>query len=257
MLPDRPGIEVCRELRSWSELPIIVLSAVTDEQTKIEALQNGADDYVTKPFAPGELVARVQAVLRRAGRAATEPRIEADGLVVDLAAHTVTLDGEEVHLTPIEFSLLRALATNRGLLMTHRKLLTEVWGPEYADATSLLRTHIANLRRKLQARGGAPALHPHRLRNRLPLHRVSLAGRPSKAQHTAAVGVRCSQTGHRAPGAAAGSAPGSRGARAAGRGEQQQVGGPGADHDDLAGDVLEQPADVVGQQARASRRRRR
>ena len=153
MLPDRPGIEVCRELRSWSELPIIVLSAVADEETKIEALQHGADDYVTKPFAPGELVARVQAVLRRAGRAATEPQIEADGLVIDLAAHTVVLDGDEVHLTPIEFSLLQTLATNRGLLMTHRRLLTEVWGPEYSDATSLLRTHIANLRRKLQ--GGA------------------------------------------------------------------------------------------------------
>src|SRR6202049_212899 len=153
MLPDRPGIEVCRELRAWSELPIIVLSAVADEQSKIEALHVGADDYVTKPFAPGELVARVQAVLRRAGRAATDPRIEADGLVIDLAAHAVTLDGEEVHLTPIEFSLLRALAINRGLLMTHRKLLAEVWGPEYIDATPLLRTHIANLRRKLQ--GGA------------------------------------------------------------------------------------------------------
>jgi len=153
MLPDRPGIEVGRELRSWSELPLIVLSAVADEQAKIEALQVGADDYVTKPFAPGELVARVQAVLRRAGRAASEPRIEAEGLVIDLAAHSVTLDGEEVHLTPLEFSLLRALALNRGLLMTHRKLLTEVWGAEYADATPLLRTHIANLRRKLQ--GGA------------------------------------------------------------------------------------------------------
>ena len=151
MLPDRPGIEVCRELRSWSELPIIVLSAVTDESAKIEALQSGADDYVTKPFAPGELVARVQAVLRRAGRAATEPTIEAGGLVIDLAARAVALDGEEVRLTPIEFALLRALALNRGLLMTHRKLLSEVWGPEYADATPLLRTHIANLRRKLQA----------------------------------------------------------------------------------------------------------
>lgn len=153
MLPDRPGIEVCRELRSWSELPIIVLSAVADEQAKIEALQVGADDYVTKPFAPGELVARVQAVLRRAGRAAGEPRIEADGLTIDLAAHSVTLDGAEIHLTPLEFSLLRALALNRGLLMTHRKLLSEVWGPEYAEATPLLRTHVANLRRKLQ--GGA------------------------------------------------------------------------------------------------------
>ena len=156
MLPDRPGIEVCRELRSWSELPIIVLSAVTDEEAKVEALQSRADDYVTKPFAPGELVARVQAVLRRAGRAATEPRIEADGLVIDLAAHTVSLDGEEVRLTPLEFALLRALALNRGLLMTHRKLLSEVWGPEYCDATPLLRTHIANLRRKLHAGAERP-----------------------------------------------------------------------------------------------------
>jgi two-component system, OmpR family, KDP operon response regulator KdpE len=149
MLPDRPGIEVCRELRSWSELPIIVLSAVNDEATKIAALQGGADDYVTKPFAPGELVARLEAVLRRAGRAETEPRIEVEGLVVDLAAHSVTLDGREIRLTPLEFALLRALAANRGLLMTHSKLLNEVWGPEYEDATPLLRTHIANLRRKL------------------------------------------------------------------------------------------------------------
>lgn len=149
MLPDRSGVEVCRELRSWSELPIIVLSAVTDEAAKITALGAGADDYVTKPFAPGELVARLQAVLRRAGRSAAEPRIEAGGLVVDLAAHSVTLDGEEVRLTPIEFSLLRELAVNRGLLLTHGRLLSEVWGPEYADATPLLRTHIANLRRKL------------------------------------------------------------------------------------------------------------
>jgi two-component system, OmpR family, KDP operon response regulator KdpE len=149
MLPDRPGIEVCRELRSWSELPIIVLSAVNDEATKIAALQGGADDYVTKPFAPGELVARLEAVLRRAGRAETEPQIEVEGLVVDLAAHSVTLDGREIRLTPLEFALLRALATNRGPLMTHSKLLNEVWGPEYEDATPLLRTHIANLRRKL------------------------------------------------------------------------------------------------------------
>jgi two-component system KDP operon response regulator KdpE len=153
MLPDLPGIEVCRRLREWSDIPILVLSAVGDEAIKIEALQNGADDYVTKPFGTGELVARVAALLRRAGRAAAEPRIESDGLVIDLAAHRVTLDDEEVRLTPLEFSLLRALATNRGLLMTHRALLTEVWGPEYDDATPLLRTHIANLRGKLASRG--------------------------------------------------------------------------------------------------------
>jgi two-component system KDP operon response regulator KdpE len=151
MLPDLHGIEVCRQLREWSDMPILVLSALSEEAIKIEALARGADDYVTKPFGPGELLARVQAVLRRAGRDVAEPRIEVDGLLVDLAAHAVWLDNEEVHLTPIEFSLLRVLASNRGLLITHRQLLVEVWGPEYVDATPLLRTHIANLRRKLQA----------------------------------------------------------------------------------------------------------
>jgi two-component system KDP operon response regulator KdpE len=153
MLDDMSGIEVCRRLREWSDIPILVLSAISEEPVKIEALQNGADDYVTKPFGPGELIARVAALLRRVGRAALEPRIEAGGLVVDFAAHQVTLDGAEVRLTPIEFSLLRVLAANRGLLMTHRSLLTEVWGPEYQDAMPLLRTHIANLRAKLAAGG--------------------------------------------------------------------------------------------------------
>jgi two-component system KDP operon response regulator KdpE len=150
VLPDEHGIELCRHLREWSEMPILVLSAIGDEQSKIDALQGGADDYVTKPFGPGELVARVGAALRRAGRDASEPRVEAGGLIVDLAAHATWVDGVEVHLTPTEFSLLRILVLNRGLLMTHRQLLTEVWGPEYADATPVLRTHIANLRSKLQ-----------------------------------------------------------------------------------------------------------
>jgi two-component system, OmpR family, KDP operon response regulator KdpE len=151
VLPDGDGIEVTRQLREWSEMPILVLSAIGDEQTKIDALEHGADDYVTKPFGPGELVARVKAALRRAGRDATEPRVEAGGLIIDLAAHAVWVNGVEVHLTPTEFSLLRVLVLNRGLLMTHRQLLSEVWGPEYADATPVLRTHIANLRSKLQA----------------------------------------------------------------------------------------------------------
>jgi two-component system, OmpR family, KDP operon response regulator KdpE len=153
LLPDQHGIDLCRHLREWTEIPILILSAIGDEQTKIDALHHGADDYVTKPFGHGELVARVQAALRRAGRDPTEPRVEADGLVVDLAAHTVTVDGSEVHLTPTEFSLLRFLVLNRGMLMTHRQLLSEVWGPEYADATPVLRTHIANLRSKLQVDG--------------------------------------------------------------------------------------------------------
>jgi two-component system, OmpR family, KDP operon response regulator KdpE len=153
LLPDRHGIELCQCLREWSDIPILVLSAISDEQTKIDALDHGADDYVTKPFGPGELVARVKAALRRAGRDTSEPRVEIGGLIVDLAAHAVRLDGVDVHLTPTEFSLLRVLVLNRGLLMTHRQLLTEVWGPEYEDATPVLRTHIANLRSKLQAGG--------------------------------------------------------------------------------------------------------
>jgi two-component system KDP operon response regulator KdpE len=150
LLPDLSGIEVCRRLREWSEIPILILSAVGDEQTKIEALDNGADDYVTKPFGPGELVARVKAALRRAGREEGDPRVEAEGVLIDLAAHAVWVEGVEVRLTPTEFSLLRVLVLNRGLLMTHRQLLSEVWGPEYAEATPVLRTHIANLRSKLQ-----------------------------------------------------------------------------------------------------------
>jgi two-component system KDP operon response regulator KdpE len=150
MLPGIDGVEVCRQLREWSDMPVIVLSAVDDEAAKVRALRTGADDYVTKPFSAGELVARVEAALRRAGAATDEPTIEADGLTLDLAAHRVLLDGDEIRLTPIEFSLLRLLMRNRGRLLTHGALLTEVWGPEYADATSVLRTHIANLRGKIE-----------------------------------------------------------------------------------------------------------
>jgi two-component system KDP operon response regulator KdpE len=153
MLPGMHGIQLCRRLREWSTMPILVVSAIDEEQTKIDALRVGADDYVTKPFAPGELVARVQAALRRAGSSEDEPRVELEGLVVDLAAHAAWVGEEEVHLTPTEFSLLRVLVLNRGLLMTHAQLLTAVWGPEYADATPVLRTHVANLRSQLEASG--------------------------------------------------------------------------------------------------------
>jgi two-component system, OmpR family, KDP operon response regulator KdpE len=158
LLPDHHGIEVCRRLREWSEIPILVLSAISDEQTKIDALAQGADDYVTKPFGPGELVARVKAALRRAHPGSSEPRVQIGAVTVDLAAHAVSVAGTDVHLTPTEFSLLRVLVLNRGLLMTHRQLLTEVWGPEHADATPVLRTHIANLRNKLQSGGQAQRL---------------------------------------------------------------------------------------------------
>ena len=130
VLPDGDGIEVTRQLREWSQMPIIVLSAIGEEDEKVRALQAGADDYVTKPFAPRELVARRRGgAAARSGAEPDEPTISADGLEIDLAARVVRRDGEEVHLTPIEFDLLRVLVGNRGRLMTHRALLTEVWGP--------------------------------------------------------------------------------------------------------------------------------
>jgi two-component system, OmpR family, KDP operon response regulator KdpE len=154
VLPDGDGIEVCRQLREWSAIPIIVLSAIGEEDQKVRALEAGADDYVTKPFGSRELVARLQAALRRAAPEPGEPVLRADGLEIDVAAHRVHRDGVEVHLTPIEFELLSVLARNRGRLMTHRALLSEVWGSGYADDTATLRTHIANLRRKIETPGG-------------------------------------------------------------------------------------------------------
>jgi two-component system KDP operon response regulator KdpE len=154
VLPDGDGVEVTREIRRWSQMPIIVLSAVGEEDAKVRALEAGADDYVTKPFGARELTARLEAALRRVGGAPAEPRITAEGLEIDLAAHTVTRDGEDVHLTPIEFRLLETLARNRGRLMTHRALLSEVWGPEYADDVTVLRGHVANLRRKIEPADG-------------------------------------------------------------------------------------------------------
>jgi two-component system, OmpR family, KDP operon response regulator KdpE len=155
ILPDGDGVEICRSIREWSQMPILVLSAVGEEREKVRALDAGADDYVTKPFGPDELIARLNAALRRAGRA-EEPTLSADGLEIDLAGHRVIRDGEEIHLTPKEFDLLRALARNRGRLMTHRALLGEVWGHAYEDDTHTLRVHIANLRRKIEPGGGAP-----------------------------------------------------------------------------------------------------
>jgi two-component system KDP operon response regulator KdpE len=153
LLPDGDGVEICAQLRSWSQMPILVLSAVGEEVEKVRALDAGADDYVTKPFGPRELVARLEAALRRAGPEADQPLLRADGLELDIAAHAVRLDGAEVHLTPTEFELLRTLMANSGRLLTHSALLTQVWGPAYADDVATLRTHIANLRRKIEPHG--------------------------------------------------------------------------------------------------------
>lgn len=156
VLPDGDGVEVTRSIREWSEMPIVVLSAVGEEDEKIRALDAGADDYVTKPFGPGELVARLNAALRRAAADRDEPKIVVGDLEIDLAAHSVALAGKPVHLTPTEFELLRTLASSRGRLMTHSTLLREVWGPAYEDDTPLLRAHVANLRRKIEPEPSSP-----------------------------------------------------------------------------------------------------
>jgi two-component system, OmpR family, KDP operon response regulator KdpE len=151
LLPDGNGVELCRRLREWTQMPVIVLSAVGEEDAKVRALAAGADDYITKPFGPRELIARLEANMRRtATAAAREATITAGELSIDLARHTVTVADQEVHLTPTEFTLLQTLATNRGRLLTHRELLTTVWGQGYADDTQVLRAHIANLRRKIE-----------------------------------------------------------------------------------------------------------
>ena len=158
VLPDGTGIEVARDLRRWSQLPVIVLSAVGDEREKVKALDAGADDYVTKPFNSEELTARLRAVLRRAADAETEATITLGDLTIDLAVRRVLVRGEEVHLTPIEFDLLRVLAAHRGKLVTHRQLLREVWGPQYTDETHYLRVHIAHIRAKIEADPSRPKL---------------------------------------------------------------------------------------------------
>jgi len=156
VLPDGDGVDITRQLREWSTLPILVLSAVGEEDAKVRALEAGADDYVTKPFSPRELVARLHALLRRARPAAEEPVLRAGAIELDRPARAVRRDGAEVHLTPIEYRLLSALMTRPGRLITHSALLTEVWGPAYADDVATLRTHIANLRRKVEPDDPAP-----------------------------------------------------------------------------------------------------
>jgi two-component system KDP operon response regulator KdpE len=150
VLPDGDGIEITRRLREWSAMAIIVLSAIGEEEQKIRALQAGADDYVTKPFSPRELIARLHAALRRARPTGDEPVLRAGDIELDIPAHAVRRAGVDVHLTPIEFRLLTAFMTRPGRLLTHPALLTEVWGPAYADDVATLRTHVANLRRKIE-----------------------------------------------------------------------------------------------------------
>ena len=151
-LPDVDGIEVIRRLREWSSMPIVVLSARTQERMKIDALDAGADDYVTKPFGLGELLARIRAALRHAVRNGTPDSVLAfETAVIDLHKRTATRDGRDVKLTPIEFRLLAALARHVGLVVTHRQLLREVWGPTHERDTHYLRIYMKQLRDKLEA----------------------------------------------------------------------------------------------------------
>ncbi len=151
-LPDMDGIEVLAGLRGWTSAPVIVLSARTDSADKVEALDAGADDYVTKPFGMDELLARLRAAVRRGAidPDASAPVVTTDSFTVDLAAKKVTKRGETVHLTPTEWGMLEMLVRNRGKLVGRRELLREVWGPSYATETHYLRVYLAQLRRKLE-----------------------------------------------------------------------------------------------------------
>lgn len=151
-LPDMDGIEVCSRLREWTQCPIIVLSVRDTERDKVAALDKGADDYLTKPFGAAELLARVRVALRHSGstRDAATTVVRAGSLEIDLAWHTVTRNGEPVKLTATEFNLLAYLAANPGRVLTHRSILTNVWGPADADHTEYLRVYMRQLRKKLE-----------------------------------------------------------------------------------------------------------
>jgi two-component system KDP operon response regulator KdpE len=149
VLPDGTGVDVCRELRTWSDAPVIVLSVVGDESEKVAALDAGADDYVTKPFGLDELLARLRAALRRA-EPSGEPVLEIGELRIDLEAHAVFFGAKPVQLTPHEYALLALLARNEGKLLTHRAILREVWGRAYSDESHYLHVYVSQLRRKLE-----------------------------------------------------------------------------------------------------------
>jgi two-component system, OmpR family, KDP operon response regulator KdpE len=157
-LPGLDGFEVCRQLREWTKVPIIVLSVRDSEEDKIKALDYGADDYLTKPFGVGELLARVRAVLRRTNNdeESNEAIFTCDGLIIDFPRRIVTLDDKELHLTPKEYDLLRYMSSNADRVLTHRQLLSKVWGPEFSDDHHTLRVHIANLRNKIERQPERP-----------------------------------------------------------------------------------------------------
>jgi len=155
-LPDMDGVEVTRRLREWSTTPIIILSVRDREDDKVAALDAGADDYLTKPFGIGELLARVRVAMRHVTQPVIEPVIEVGELVIDLGKREVTLVGERVALTPTEYDLLRVLAQNLGKVLTHTQLLRQVWGAAYEEESHLLRVNVSNLRRKIEPNADQP-----------------------------------------------------------------------------------------------------
>jgi len=157
-LPDLEGMEVLKRLREWSRVPVIILSVRDREDDKVAALDAGADDYVTKPFNSAELLARLRAVLRHAEPQGADAIFQSGGLEVDLSAHVVRKDGQEIKLTPIEYSLLRLFVTHAGKVLTHRQLLTEVWGPKAVEQTHYLRVHMAHLRDKIENNPARPEM---------------------------------------------------------------------------------------------------
>lgn len=157
-LPDLHGREVLRRIREWSRVPILILSVHDQEEDKVAALDGGADDYVTKPFHSAELLARMRAALRHAQPPGVEAVFRAGRIEVDLATRTVRKDGEVVRLSPTEYALLRVLVVHAGKVLTHRQLLTEVWGAKAVEQTHYLRVHVARLREKLEQDPGAPSL---------------------------------------------------------------------------------------------------
>ena len=159
MLPDISGVDVCSRIRAASETPIVVLSALGDEKTKVRPLDEGADDYLTKPFGMDELFARIRVALRHGSSLrANQPVIRIDDLVIDVEHRLVTLAGQEVHLSPTEYALLKYLATHAGRVLTHPMILKAVWGIEYANDTAVLRTGINQLRSKLEADPDHPVM---------------------------------------------------------------------------------------------------